>query len=120
MMNVLFVGLGGAIGAILRYVIGLLPYKSDFPILTLFINLVGAVVIGFITGLAVKKNISEHAMLFFKTGLCGGFTTFSTFSLEAYTLFKNGSVLLAILYIILSIALCLIGIVLGMSIAKRM
>lgn len=119
-MNILFVGLGGAIGAICRYAIGLLPYKGTFPVLTLITNLIGAVIIGFIAGLASKKNISEYSVMFFKTGLCGGFTTFSTFSLESYQLFKNGAGLLSVIYIVLSILLCIAGIYLGMYISKKM
>lgn len=118
-MSILFVGLGGAIGAVLRYGMGLIPYKGNFPLLTLLINLIGAVGIGFIAGLAARKNMSEYTVLFLKTGLCGGFTTFSTFSLEAYTLFKNGAVCLAILYIALSVLLSLVGIALGMCAAEK-
>ncbi len=71
----------------LRYAIGFVPYKGDFPLLTLVINLLGAVLIGFISGISDKK-LSDNAVLFMKTGVCGGFTTFSTFSLEAYKLFE--------------------------------
>lgn len=118
-MNVLFVGLGGAIGAVCRYAIGLIPYKGAFPLLTLITNLIGAVIIGFIAGLASKKNISEYSVLFFKTGLCGGFTTFSTFSLESYQLFKNGAGLLSVIYIMLSVLLCITGIYLGIYISEK-
>ena len=89
-MNFLFVALGGALGAVLRYAISLIPVKTDFPILTLVTNIVGAVAIGFIVGIvSEKENISPNTVLFWKTGACGGFTTFSTFSLEAVTLFEN-------------------------------
>ncbi len=113
-MAFVFVALGGAIGSVLRYAISLIPYKQTFPLLTLLTNLVGAVLIGYITGLAAKKNVSEHMMLFLKTGLCGGFTTFSTFSLEAYTLLQNQHYILAGLYILLSLLGCLAGIYCGM------
>ena len=84
-MSFVFVALGGAIGAVARYAISLIPVKSQFPILTLVTNILGAVLIGFIVGMTDKKaDVSQNTVLFWKTGICGGFTTFSTFSLEAY------------------------------------
>ena len=85
----MFVALGGAVGACARYAISLIPVKSQFPILTLITNLLGALLIGFIVGIAESRNISKNAMLFLKTGVCGGFTTFSTFSLEAYSILST-------------------------------
>ncbi len=116
-MSFLFVGLGGAVGAMLRYAISLIPYKGDFPVLTLLTNILGAMMIGFIVGTASKKNMPDNLMLFLKTGLCGGFTTFSTFSLEAYNLFNSGSCILAICYALLSVVLCIAGIWAGMMIS---
>ena len=89
-MNFLFVALGGAIGAMGRYAISLIPVKTGFPVLTLITNIIGAILIGIIVGIAdSKSDISQNCILFLKTGVCGGFTTFSTFSLEAYNLFEN-------------------------------
>ena len=91
-MSFLFVALGGALGAVARYAISLIPVKTPFPLLTLITNIIGAVLIGFIVGITDKKdNVSPNTVLFWKTGVCGGFTTFSTFSLEAYKLFENKS-----------------------------
>lgn len=117
MMNLVLVGLGGAIGSVLRYIISLIPIKHVFPFPTLITNICGAVLIGYITGLCVKKGFSPQLILFLKTGLCGGFTTFSTFSLEAYTLFQNGFYGYAVLYVILSLAGTLFGVWLGMELA---
>lgn len=118
-MGFLFVGLGGAVGAMLRYAISMLPSKGVFPIGTLVTNVIGAFAIGMIAGLAVRKNLPANAVLFLKTGICGGFTTFSTFSLESYTLFQSNKPGLAILYMILSVVLCLIGVMSGMLIAEK-
>ena len=103
-----------------RYGISLLPCKGDFPVLTLVTNLLGAILIGFLAGLATTaKTPSGEAMLFWKTGVCGGFTTFSTFSLEAVQLFRKGKVGGGVLYIVCSVAGCLLGVLAGMWLAKR-
>ena len=113
MIEILVVGLGGAIGAILRYSISLIPYKNTFPILTLITNLLGAILIGIVVGISVKNNWSKNLTLFFKTGVCGGFTTFSTFSLESMNLLSDGKFLMAGGYILLSVSLCLLFVYLG-------
>ena len=106
MLNCLVVALGGGIGACLRYLIGLIPLKEPFvfPVKTLVINLLGCFVIGLVASLAVKNSsLSPKLVLFVKTGLCGGFTTFSTFALETETLIKTGQSGLAVLYVALSV-----------------
>ena len=106
MLNCLVVALGGGIGACLRYLIGLIPLKESFtfPVKTLVINLLGCFVIGLIAALAVKNtSLSPKTVLFIKTGLCGGFTTFSTFALETETLIKTGHIGFAVLYVVLSV-----------------
>lgn len=119
MSRFLWVALGGAAGAMLRYAISLIPVRGDFPVLTLFTNLLGALLIGFIAGAAEFSALSPNLLLFAKTGLCGGFTTFSTFSLESYTLIKAGRRGAAALYILLSVGLCLLGVWLGRLLAAR-
>ena len=106
MLNCLIVALGGGIGACLRYLIGLIPLKEPyaFPVKTLVINLTGCFLIGLIAALAVKNtSLSPKTVLFIKTGLCGGFTTFSTFALETETLIKTGHIGIAVLYVLLSV-----------------
>ncbi|MCR5762909.1 MAG: fluoride efflux transporter CrcB [Treponema sp.] len=108
MINCLIVGLGGAAGTILRYLIGLIPVQErmKFPIKTFLINIAGCFLIGIISALAVKINAGhEKTILLLKVGLCGGFTTFSTFALESATLAKNGNIGISFLYIILSVAI---------------
>ena len=111
----LYVGIGGLIGSVLRYLVGLIPLKTThgFPLLTLLINIFGAFLIGFISTIALKKSMNPHLVLLLKTGLCGGFTTFSTFALESITLHKNGNTTFAVIYIVLSIILGLSAVILG-------
>ncbi len=119
MTGFLFVGLGGAVGAMLRYAISLMPYRGTFPMLTLITNVMGAVLIGFVAGVAVKHELPDNVVKFLKTGICGGFTTFSTFSLETYNLCDSGKYILAGVYALLSVILCFAGIVLGMYLSER-
>ena len=100
-MNFLWVALGGAIGAVLRYTISLIPTKTSFPVLTLITNIIGAIAIGFIAGITLKKkDVSQNMVLFTKTGICGGFTTFSTFSLEAFQMFEKHQYLSGAIYVL--------------------
>ncbi len=105
MINCLIVGLGGAVGAVMRYLIGLLPFNPDngFPIKTFIINVVGAFVIGIVAALAAKNAMNPKLVLFLKVGICGGFTTFSSFALETDQLLMKGQSLTAVLYVLLSI-----------------
>ena len=117
-MNFIYVGMGGAVGAMLRYAISMLPNNSSFPVWTLVTNFLGAVFIGFITQSASDRNLPASMTLFLKTGVCGGFTTFSAFSLEAYSLFQDGMAAMGSIYAVCSVVLCILGIALGMSCAK--
>ncbi len=120
-MNFLYVALGGAVGAIGRYAISLIPIKTEFPVLTLITNLVGAILIGFIVGfIGDRDETSKNTLLFWKTGVCGGFTTFSTFSLEAADLWERKSYLSGGCYIVLSVLGCIIGVYWGKKIAMML
>lgn len=116
-MGFLFVAMGGAIGAMARYAISLIPVKSEFPLLTLVTNIIGATLIGFIVGITGKHKVSDNTVLFLKTGICGGFTTFSTFSLEAYNLFSDKQYMLGGLYVALSCIGCIFGVLCGEKIS---
>ena len=113
MINCLYVGIGGFIGSVLRYIISQAEIKSfsPFPIKTLFINVVGSFLIGLITASVLKYNFfDEHITLLLKVGICGGFTTFSTFALETTDLIKSGNVTLALIYVILSVVLSILAV----------
>ena len=116
MLKCLLVGLGGFIGAICRYLTGLAfsPLATAFPISTLLINFAGAFVIGVITEFSSKIiPIPSALLLFLTTGICGGFTTFSTFSLETVNLFEKGKIVVGFAYAVTSVVLCLTGVLLG-------
>ena len=113
MGSVIWVALGGAVGAVGRYGISLLPWKGAFPLLTLATNFLGAVAIGFLSGLFSQRLLGERGKLFWQTGVCGGFTTFSTFSLEAVSLLEQHKTGMGITYILSSVLLCLLGVLLG-------
>ena len=117
-MSYLFVALGGAVGATGRYAISLIPFKPDFPALTFLTNLLGALLIGLVDGLAEDRDrLPENAVLFWKTGVCGGFTTFSTFSLESHQLMQENKYLLGTGYMVISVICCLAGVYIGKRIA---
>ena len=112
----LAVGLGGAVGAVCSYSMSLLPLlrRGPFPLATLLTNLLGAVLIGLVVGAGQRwSHLSPTLLLFLRVGVCGGFTTFSTFSLEALVLLEDGRTALFALYVLLSVALCLAGVWLG-------
>lgn len=116
MLTCIVVGLGGFLGSVLRYLLGLVPVKfsGDFTANTLIINLIGAFLIGIIAAVSAETgDANARFVLFLKVGLCGGFTTFSTFSLECVQMFQSGKVLLGIAYIILSVLGCVAGILLA-------
>ena len=104
-MNIIIVGFGGAVGAICRYLITLLRANPEngFPIKTFMINVIGSFVIGLVAALAAKNAMNPKAVLFLKVGICGGFTTFSSFALETEGLLEKGSAGIAMLYVILSL-----------------
>lgn len=117
-MGYIWVALGGAAGAVARYAVSLIPAKTVFPILTLITNVIGAVVIGFVVGaVSDREDISQNVVLFWKTGVCGGFTTFSTFSLEACGLFENKLYVQCGVYVVLSVVCSILGVIIGRKLA---
>ena len=107
-MNILAVGFGGALGAVCRYLLGQVIPKlgSGFPLATFAVNSLGCFAIGLVVGIAGRHtDIDPRLILFLQTGICGGFTTFSTFSLESLTLIEEGRITIGILYIVLSVLL---------------
>jgi len=120
MLECLFVGAGGFLGSVLRYLISLIPVPdSGFPYVTLLVNVAGSLAIGVLAGLASRSGVlNDHLGLFLKVGFCGGFTTFSTFALETHGFFAKGSVPMALGYTIISVVLCVLAVFLGGSLIK--
>ena len=114
----LYVMLGGAIGSFARYLVSflMLPVSRDLPWGTITINIVGSFVIGFFGTLTLASGrfpVSENMRLFVMVGICGGFTTFSSFSLQTLDLLRGGATARAGANIVLSVALCVAAVALG-------
>ena|ERR1700754_3679113 len=104
--NILLVGLGGGIGSVIRYAAYLLTGIKKFPYATLSVNIIGSFVIGIVLAITMKdEHFANNWKLFLATGICGGFTTFSAFSLENVQLLQSGKTGVAFLYIVLSVLL---------------
>ena len=102
--NFLAVGLGGAVGCMLRYGCCLLCPDKSFPVATFLINVIGSFVIGVVIAYCAKNELfANNWKLFLATGLCGGFTTFSTFSYENLQLLQAGKTAVSLMYIFATI-----------------
>lgn len=115
-MIIIYVALGGAIGATLRYLTSLVV---AFPFGTLAVNVLGSFAMGLAFVLIAQKGMDRLA-IFAMTGILGGFTTFSAFSLDAFRLYERGDVGSAALYVVGSVVLSLLGLVAGVALARGM
>lgn len=121
----LLVMLGGAIGTLARYAVSVLalPISRDLPWGTIIINVTGSFVIGFFGTLTLaggRYPMSESLRLFVMIGLCGGYTTFSSFSLQTLDLMRSGAMVRAAVNIAASVLLCVAAAALGHAIATRL
>jgi CrcB protein len=121
-MGFLIVFLGGGIGAASRHGINLLVARAlgtGFPYGTLFINIVGSLAMGLIAEFfALKAGLPQHWRLFLTTGILGGFTTFSAFSLEAALLYERGDLIGAAVYVVSSVVLAIGALFAGLAIVR--
>jgi len=124
MKQLLLIGFGGFIGSIARFLVSKLNLSWQFlsiPMGTLTVNVVGSLIIGFLAGVASRSEIMTTDMrLFLMVGICGGFTTFSSFTNENMMLIQNGQILTALMYISASVILGLAAVFLGYSLSNIM
>ncbi len=117
----ILVAAGGGLGSMFRYGISQFVQNrvsAQFPFGTLAVNILGCFIIGALYALAVRGGISANARLFFATGLCGGFTTFSAFSHETVAMLRDGQYLFAGLYISASVVCGIIATMSAIAIIK--
>ncbi len=123
MKQLIAIAAGGAVGAVMRYGMSNAVYSllgRSFPYGTLAVNILGSLLMGFLFVLLIERStfdvIWRSAILI---GGLGAFTTFSTFSIETLNLIENGSVTLALLNMLLSVALCIMAVWLGVAVARQ-
>lgn len=125
-MTYLIVFLGGGIGAALRHGVNLgfaRAFGTAFPYATLFENVTGSLAMGLLIGWFAQRSgmgsgVPQHWQLFLTTGILGGYTTFSAFSLDAAVLYERGAIGAAALYVLLSVALSIAGLFAGMAVVR--
>lgn len=125
MTETLVIALGGALGSVARYWIAVLamPISRSLPWGTMLINIVGSFAIGFFGTLTLghgRYPVSDLGRLFFMVGVCGGFTTFSSFSLQTLDLLRVGAVGRALIHVGVSVLLCLAAVAVGHSIGAQL
>ena len=121
-MLIWYIAAGSALGGVSRYMIGgalQQRFGLALPVGTLFINIAGSLLLGFILRLALGgTQISPETRIFLTTGFCGGFTTFSTFTYDTAVMFESGQYRRAALYITLSVGLSLLATFAGFALAQ--
>jgi CrcB protein len=122
-MGFLLVFLGGGVGAALRHGVNLASARllgTNFPWHTFIENVTGSLVMGLLAGyFALKGDASQAWRLFLTTGVLGGYTTFSAFSLDAALLYERGAMGLAAAYVLGSVALAIVGLFAGLYVARN-
>lgn len=120
MKNIVYIFIGGGLGSVLRFLISNYTSKlaniQNFPLGTFVVNMIGCFLIGILTSYFIK--VDNYLKFLLITGFCGGFTTFSTFSVENYSLWQNGNYLMLFIYIALSVIVGLGAVFLGLQMAK--
>lgn len=121
---ILAVAAGGSLGSVARYLVGIgfgRLLGPKFPWGTLFINITGSLLIGLFAGLfALRWNLPQALRIFLTVGICGGYTTFSTFSLDAYYLMERGELVAFGCYVIFSVVLSISALVAAMQLVRLM
>jgi CrcB protein len=121
MTNYLLLAAGGAIGTVCRYLVSGLDYRWSYgvlPVGTLVVNVTGSGLIGLLWGFFDRGLISPQVRLFMFMGILGGYTTFSTFSLESFTLLRDGEYKIALLNVLLSNVVSIAAVFLGYLLSR--
>jgi fluoride exporter len=123
-MHYLLVFIGGGLGSTLRHVVNIVCprlFGTNFPYHTFIINITGSTIMGLIAGyLAFKGDAAQSWRLFLMTGILGGYTTFSAFSLDAALLYERGEVGLALFYVLGSVVLSILGLFAGLALVRHL
>jgi fluoride exporter len=123
-MNYVLVFIGGGLGSTLRYIVNIVCPRflgTDFPYHTFIINITGSTVMGLIAGyLAFRGDAAQSWRLFLMTGILGGYTTFSAYSLDAALLYERGEIGLALFYVIGSVVFSIAGLFAGLALVRHL
>jgi len=123
MFPYLLVAIGGAIGSVLRYGVGVFVgglFRNPFPLGTLLINITGSLLMGVFVGLMARllPSWQNDARLFIAVGILGGYTTFSSFSLDVITMIERGDIWPATLYVLLSVGISIPALYIGLVVMR--
>ena len=122
MNQIILVALGGAIGASARLLtngVVIRLFGAGFPFGNLLVNVAGSLAMGILMGWLLARSGSDNLRLFLATGILGGFTTFSAFSLDAVSLYQRGEAIAALIYVVASVVISILALVAGLA-AMRM
>lgn len=123
-MNYLIVFIGGGIGSMLRHAVNVLCARglgTAFPYGTLTVNITGSIIMGLFAGyFAFKGDATQSWRLFLMTGILGGYTTFSAFSLDTALLYERGELGLAFVYVLASVAISISGLFAGLMLVRQL
>ena len=121
---ILAVAAGGAFGSVMRYLVGIASgrlFGTNFPWGTLIINVTGSFLIGAFVGLfATKWDLPQAALIFLTVGICGGYTTFSTFSLDAWVLIERGQSIASYAYMLASVVLSVAALIAALQLVRAL
>lgn len=120
--NIVMVAFGGALGSVCRYLLSMVvtnnAHGMSFPLGTFAVNILGCFLIGLLSQMSFAGSISDTTKLLLVTGFCGGFTTFSSYMMEAVSLSRAGDISIAMLYVVASIVLGFVAVFAGIYLAR--
>ena len=124
MKSVILVFIGGGLGSVLRYSLGLAlaPHvkTTHFPWATFLVNSIGSLIMGILLALLLKEVVSKESHLFLAVGFCGGFTTFSSFTNEIVMLLKQEQLILGTVYLLISLVIGIGALLIGYTLTKNL